>query len=146
MWPPDVKRIAALLRSAGVEGRLEEMPIDETSVPGPAVRAEAYDCDGRTVVALVPAERNLDRGKLQRTARQGRETVGHPEAELKAPKPQQPDQPLARARGFLPGRGEFCRRLGMHSEARAAYQRALSLARQEPERRFLERRLGELSN
>jgi len=69
MWPPDVERIAALLRSAGVEGRLEEMPIDETSVPGPAVRAEAYDCDGRTVVALVPAERDLDRGKLRSALR-----------------------------------------------------------------------------
>ena len=33
---------------------------------------------------------------------------------------------------------------GRTAEARASYERALSLARQEPERRFLERRLGEL--
>jgi RNA polymerase sigma-70 factor (ECF subfamily) len=42
-------------------------------------------------------------------------------------------------------RAELCRRLGRTEEARAAYRRALTLARQEPERRFLERRLAELS-
>ena len=42
-------------------------------------------------------------------------------------------------------RAELCRRLGQVTEARAGYQRALALARQEPERRFLERRLAELS-
>jgi RNA polymerase sigma-70 factor (ECF subfamily) len=41
-------------------------------------------------------------------------------------------------------RAELCRRLGRTAEARAAYQRALSLAQQEPERRFLARRLAEL--
>lgn len=41
-------------------------------------------------------------------------------------------------------RADLCRRLGRTAEARAAYQRALALTRQEPERRFLERRLGEL--
>jgi RNA polymerase sigma-70 factor (ECF subfamily) len=43
-------------------------------------------------------------------------------------------------------RADFCRRLGRTEEARASYQRALKLTRQEPERRFLERRLAELSN
>ncbi len=41
-------------------------------------------------------------------------------------------------------RADLCRRLGRVADARAAYQRALTLARQEPERRFLERRLREL--
>ena len=41
-------------------------------------------------------------------------------------------------------RAEFCRRLGRTAEARASYERALALTRQEPERRFLERRLAEL--
>jgi RNA polymerase sigma-70 factor (ECF subfamily) len=41
-------------------------------------------------------------------------------------------------------RADLCRRLGRTVEARASYERALELARQEPERRFLERRLGEL--
>jgi RNA polymerase sigma-70 factor (ECF subfamily) len=43
-------------------------------------------------------------------------------------------------------RAELCRRLGRVEEARGAYRRALKLARQEPERRFLERRLAELSS
>ena len=42
-------------------------------------------------------------------------------------------------------RADLCRRLGRTAEARASYQRALALARQEPERRFLERRLAALS-
>ena len=41
-------------------------------------------------------------------------------------------------------RAELCWRLGRTAEARASYQRALALAQQEPERRFLERRMGEL--
>ncbi len=41
-------------------------------------------------------------------------------------------------------RADLCRRLGRTAEARAAYERALSLTRQEPERRFLERRIAEL--
>jgi RNA polymerase sigma-70 factor (ECF subfamily) len=42
-------------------------------------------------------------------------------------------------------RGELLRRLGHVDEARAAYGRALELARTEPDKRFLERRLSELS-
>ncbi len=41
-------------------------------------------------------------------------------------------------------RAEFCRRLDHIAPARAAYRRALALARTEPERRFLQRRLEEL--
>jgi RNA polymerase sigma-70 factor (ECF subfamily) len=42
-------------------------------------------------------------------------------------------------------RAELCRRLGRTAEARASYERALRLTRQETQRRFLERRLKELS-
>ncbi len=38
---------------------------------------------------------------------------------------------------------DLCRRLGKTAEARASYKRAIALARQGPERRFLERRLAE---
>jgi RNA polymerase sigma-70 factor (ECF subfamily) len=41
-------------------------------------------------------------------------------------------------------RGQFCRQLGRVEEARAAYQRALELTQQAPERRFIEGRLQEL--
>jgi RNA polymerase sigma-70 factor (ECF subfamily) len=42
-------------------------------------------------------------------------------------------------------RADLCRRLGRMAEARTSYERALGLARQAPERRFLERRLGEVT-
>jgi RNA polymerase sigma-70 factor (ECF subfamily) len=40
--------------------------------------------------------------------------------------------------------GEFCRQLGRIEEAHAAYEKALSLTQQVPEKRFIERRLAEL--
>ncbi|HEV7593898.1 MAG TPA: RNA polymerase sigma factor [Gemmatimonadaceae bacterium] len=43
-------------------------------------------------------------------------------------------------------RGELCRRLGRVNDAIAAYKRTLELVTQEPERRFLERRLTELGS
>jgi RNA polymerase sigma-70 factor (ECF subfamily) len=57
------------------------------------------------------------------------------------------------ARGELAGyhlahsaRADLLRRLGRTADARAAYERALELAKQEPERRFLERRIGEMES
>jgi RNA polymerase sigma-70 factor, ECF subfamily len=41
-------------------------------------------------------------------------------------------------------RADLCRRLGRTAAAREAYARALALSRQEPERRFLQRRLEQL--
>ena len=41
-------------------------------------------------------------------------------------------------------RADFCRRLGRVDDARAAYQKALALVKQEPERRFLQKRLRDL--
>jgi len=41
-------------------------------------------------------------------------------------------------------RADLCRRAGRSADARDAYERALALTRQAPERRFLERRLAEL--
>jgi len=49
------------------------------------------------------------------------------------------DYPLAHS-----ARADLCRRLGKTGDARASYERALGLTRQEPQRRFLERRLAEL--
>ena len=41
-------------------------------------------------------------------------------------------------------RADLCRRTGLVEEARTSYRAALALAQQDPERRFLERRLNEL--
>jgi RNA polymerase sigma-70 factor (ECF subfamily) len=43
-------------------------------------------------------------------------------------------------------RADLYRRLGLKAQARAAYERAAALTRQEPERRFLQRRLAELGD
>lgn len=43
-------------------------------------------------------------------------------------------------------RAELCSRIGRRSDAAASYERALALARQEPERRFLKRRLRDLTD
>ncbi len=43
-------------------------------------------------------------------------------------------------------KADFHRRLGQHNSAIEAYQHALHLAQQEPERRFLQKRLAELHN
>jgi RNA polymerase sigma-70 factor (ECF subfamily) len=53
--------------------------------------------------------------------------------------------PLDGYRYFHSARGEMLRRLGRAEEARTAYERALSLAADEQERRLFERRLSELS-
>jgi len=42
-------------------------------------------------------------------------------------------------------RAELCRRLGKIADAKASYERALKLTRQEPERRLIEKRLAELT-
>ena len=41
-------------------------------------------------------------------------------------------------------RADLCRRLGRHEEARASYRRARALTQQEPERRYIDRRMAEL--
>ena len=41
-------------------------------------------------------------------------------------------------------RADLCRRLGRTADARESYQKALAIVKQEPERRFLEKRLREL--
>jgi RNA polymerase sigma-70 factor (ECF subfamily) len=49
------------------------------------------------------------------------------------------DYPLAHS-----ARAELCRKLGRKAEAVASYERALRLSRQEPQRRFLQRRVEQL--
>jgi prolyl-tRNA editing enzyme YbaK/EbsC (Cys-tRNA(Pro) deacylase) len=68
VWPPTVEVIAAVFRAAGVEARLEELPAGEEEFPGLGIHVDAFDCDGRVVVALVPADRDVDVRKLGCTA------------------------------------------------------------------------------
>jgi prolyl-tRNA editing enzyme YbaK/EbsC (Cys-tRNA(Pro) deacylase) len=63
-WPEPVEQIAAFLRSAGTEGRIEELPAGVDEPPGIALRAAGFECAGRMLVTLVPAHRAIDRDKL----------------------------------------------------------------------------------
>ena len=64
MWPEAVERIAAFLRSAGVEGRLEESLPGAGPPAGQMLRVDGFDAAGATVVALIPADRAVDPQKL----------------------------------------------------------------------------------
>ncbi|HEX6662691.1 MAG TPA: hypothetical protein VF025_03370 [Gaiellaceae bacterium] len=64
MWPEPVEQIAAFLRAAHVEGRIEELAPGVDSPAGTALFAAGFEADGSTVVALVPGAREVDRGKL----------------------------------------------------------------------------------
>jgi prolyl-tRNA editing enzyme YbaK/EbsC (Cys-tRNA(Pro) deacylase) len=66
MWPEPVERIASFLRQSEAPARLEQLPDGVDTPPGPAARAEAFDCEGRTLVALVPDDREVDTGRLAR--------------------------------------------------------------------------------
>ena len=64
MWPEAVERIAAFLRSAGVEGRLEESLPGAGPPAGQMLRVDGFDAAGATVVVLIPADRAVDPQKL----------------------------------------------------------------------------------
>jgi RNA polymerase sigma-70 factor (ECF subfamily) len=67
-----------------------------------------------------------------------------PEAGLALIEPMLTEAPLATYHLTHAAHADLCRRAGRIAEARISYARALDLARQEPERRFLRRRLAEL--
>jgi prolyl-tRNA editing enzyme YbaK/EbsC (Cys-tRNA(Pro) deacylase) len=94
-WPEPVERVAAVLRAAAVDARLEEFP-DGTPTAADAakavgctraeiVKSVVFVCDGRPVLALVPGDKRADPAKLSGEARVAR-----------------PDEVVA-ATGFEPG-------------------------------------------
>ena len=67
-----------------------------------------------------------------------------PHAGVAQIEPMLTEAPLATYHLAHAAHADLCRRAGRMAEARLSYSRALDLARQEPERRFLRRRLAEL--
>ena len=73
-WPEPVERVAAYLREAGAEARLEELESGtataEDAARPPAARSSqivksiVLMCDGKPVVALVPGDRRADLDKI----------------------------------------------------------------------------------
>lgn len=68
-----------------------------------------------------------------------------PEAGLALIEPILNEGPLSQYHLAHAAKADLCRRMGRRQEAEASYRRALEYVRQEPERRFLERRLRELT-
>ena len=75
-WPDPVERVAAFLREAGAEARLEHMSSDSATASaaadavgctlGQIVKTLVLVCDGSAVVALVAGDRRADTGKIAR--------------------------------------------------------------------------------
>jgi prolyl-tRNA editing enzyme YbaK/EbsC (Cys-tRNA(Pro) deacylase) len=73
-WPEAVERVAAFLREARAEARLEEFPEGTPTAsdaaravgcePSQIVKSLVFLCDGAPVVVLVPGDRRADPGKI----------------------------------------------------------------------------------
>lgn len=87
-WPEPVERVAAFLRGAGAEARLEQLgaavpTASEAaqavgSEPGRIVKSLVLVCDGEPVVALVPGDCRADLAKVARSAGAGTARVATP--------------------------------------------------------------------
>lgn len=77
-WPEPVERVAAYLRQAGAEARLEELELGTATAEdaaraagcpiGQIVKSIVVVCDDRPVVTLVPGDRRVDLEKVARAA------------------------------------------------------------------------------
>lgn len=85
-WPEPVERVAAVLRGAGVDGRVEEFPQGTPTAaaaaeavgcaPAQIVKSLLFVCDGRPVLALVPGDRRADAAKVAAAAGARKARVG----------------------------------------------------------------------
>ena len=77
-WPDEVERVAAYLRESGAESRIEEFsegtPTAEDAAKAVGselaqiVKSLVFDCDGRSILVLVPGDRRADRSKIAAAA------------------------------------------------------------------------------
>jgi Cys-tRNA(Pro) deacylase len=73
-WPEPVARVSAALREAGAEARVEEFPEGVATAEDAAraigcprrqiVKSLLFDCDGRSVLVLVPGDGRADPAKV----------------------------------------------------------------------------------
>ena len=99
-WPEPVERVAAFLRGAGAETRLEEFARETPTAaaaaevigcdPAQVVKSLVLICDGKPLVALVPGDRRADLAKIARAA-------GGEQARVASP------QEVESATGFVAG-------------------------------------------
>jgi prolyl-tRNA editing enzyme YbaK/EbsC (Cys-tRNA(Pro) deacylase) len=77
-WPEPVARVADVLRSSGVDSRVEEFPEGTPTASAAAkavgatraqiVKSLLFICDGRPTLALVPGDRRADETKVAAAA------------------------------------------------------------------------------
>jgi prolyl-tRNA editing enzyme YbaK/EbsC (Cys-tRNA(Pro) deacylase) len=77
-WPEPVERVAAFLRAAGAEARLEELGTDAPTAQAAAdaigcaldqiVKSLVFVCGEKAVIALVPGDRRADPARVARAA------------------------------------------------------------------------------
>jgi Cys-tRNA(Pro) deacylase len=80
-WPEPVERVAAFLKDAGVEARLEQFESGAATAEDAAraagctlsqiVKSLVVVCDDRPVLAMVPGDRRADLEKIARAAEAG---------------------------------------------------------------------------
>jgi prolyl-tRNA editing enzyme YbaK/EbsC (Cys-tRNA(Pro) deacylase) len=88
-WPESVQRVTRFLREAGAEARVEEFdagtPTAEDAARavgcdlGRIVKSLVFDCDGRSILVLVPGDRRADARKVGAAAGCERARVAGPE-------------------------------------------------------------------
>ena len=88
-WPAAVERVAAVLREASVEARIEEFgegtPTAEDAAAAAGCRLEQivksllFACDGRWVLVMIPGDRRADRAKVAAAAGCARVTIASPD-------------------------------------------------------------------
>jgi prolyl-tRNA editing enzyme YbaK/EbsC (Cys-tRNA(Pro) deacylase) len=88
-WPEEVEQVAAFLRESGAESRIEEFaggtPTAEAAAKavgcelGQIVKSLVFDCDGRSIVVMVPGDRRADRAKVAAAASCTKAKVAGPE-------------------------------------------------------------------
>jgi prolyl-tRNA editing enzyme YbaK/EbsC (Cys-tRNA(Pro) deacylase) len=93
-WPEPVERVAAVLRAASVDARLEEFQEGTPTAadaaraigcePVEIVKSLVFVCDGRPVLALVPGDRRADPNKVAAAAGAGYARTARPEEVLAA--------------------------------------------------------------
>jgi prolyl-tRNA editing enzyme YbaK/EbsC (Cys-tRNA(Pro) deacylase) len=93
-WPDPVERVAAVLRDAGMDARVEEFPEGAATADAAAkavgcsraqiVKSLLFVCDGRPTLALVPGDRRADETKVAAAAGARSARVARPEEVLAA--------------------------------------------------------------
>jgi Cys-tRNA(Pro) deacylase len=89
VWPEAVERVAAFLRSAGAEARLEELGEDGSTAQAAAeavgcrldqiVKSLVVICDDEPVLVLVPGDRRGDTRKVARAVGARRARIARPD-------------------------------------------------------------------